>query len=358
VHDDGSGPALYVAGYIQYSGPVHIDHLAKWDGVAWTRVGGGIPGVAPTVYTRCILSYDDGTGPGLYIGGRFANAGNIAASNIAVWKNNTWSTFGSGTSSPNGDVLALAIHDDGSGRGPELYAGGQFTTAGGVAAPCIARWDGAGWNAVGGGVGNIDSSAPAVRALAVWNDGARRDLYLGGLFDFAGSQPSGNIARWNGCGGTGELYCFGDGSGTACPCGNSSAPGSQSGCASSSGQGATLRATGEPSLSGDSLVLHGGSMTNSVVLFFQGAGVAANGDGVVFGDGLRCVSGPFVRLGIRATAAGASIYPAAGDASISTKGAVVTPGTRTYQARYRNAVSFCTPETFNLTNGVAILWVH
>ena len=31
-------------------------------------------------------------------------------------------------------------------------------------------------------------------------------------------------------------------------------------------------------------------------------------------------------------------------------------GTRTYQAFYRNAVSYCTPGTANLTNGWELTW--
>ena len=36
---------------------------------------------------------------------------------------------------------------------------------------------------------------------------------------------------------------------------------------------------------------------------------------------------------------------------------VGTPGTRTYQVWYRNAAAFCNAETFNLTNGVEVVWV-
>jgi len=37
-------------------------------------------------------------------------------------------------------VNALMAFDDGAGGGPALYAGGQFTSAGGVAASNIAKW--------------------------------------------------------------------------------------------------------------------------------------------------------------------------------------------------------------------------
>jgi len=39
----------------------------------------------------------------------------------------------------NADVSTLAVFDDGGG--PALYAGGGFTTAGGVGANRIAKWN-------------------------------------------------------------------------------------------------------------------------------------------------------------------------------------------------------------------------
>src|SRR5262245_23643042 len=39
-----------------------------------------------------------------------------------------------------GPVLAVTVFDDGSG--PALYVGGYFTTAGGLSANSIAKWDG------------------------------------------------------------------------------------------------------------------------------------------------------------------------------------------------------------------------
>lgn len=74
-----------------------------------------------------------------------------------------------GTDSP---VTALAL--DGAG---DLYAGGYFTTAGGVVANNIARWDGISWSALGSGINDN------VYTLTV--DGAG-NLYAGGYFTTAG----------------------------------------------------------------------------------------------------------------------------------------------------------------------------
>lgn len=47
----------------------------------------------------------------------------------------------------NGTVRALLAFDDGSG--PALFVGGDFTTAGGIPANHIAKWDGDHWSALG-----------------------------------------------------------------------------------------------------------------------------------------------------------------------------------------------------------------
>jgi len=147
-------------------------------------------------------------------------------------------------------------------------------------------------------------------------------------------------------------YCFGDGTGTACPCANNGAAGN--GCANSIvPTGGNLGASGVASVSADSVVLTGSGMPNATCLYFQGTTQIS----VVFGDGLRCVGGTVIRLGTKTNVAGSSSYPTGGDQSVSVRG-VIPPagGIRNYQCWYRNAAAFCTPSTFNLTNGVSIPW--
>ena len=154
----------------------------------------------------------------------------------------------------------------------------------------------------------------------------------------------------------GSAFCFGDGSATACPCGNASAPGAQAGCLNSAGTAARLAAVGGASLSADTLRLVGTGMPAGNALYLQGTTVQSGGLGVVLGDGVRCVGGTLVRLGAKTNAGGASVHPAAGDLPISVKGAVLAPGTRTYQVWYRDTASFCGPDPYNLSNAVEIVW--
>ncbi len=150
-------------------------------------------------------------------------------------------------------------------------------------------------------------------------------------------------------------FCFGDGSGTACPCGNAGITGN--GCASSvNAAGANLTTSGSASIGGDTLALLGSGMPNSTCLYFQGTNQQAGGAGVTFGDGLRCAGGTIIRLGTKTNVGGASQYPVGGDVPISIRGANAASDVRTYQAWYRNAADFCTPSTFNLSNGVSLTW--
>ena len=88
------------------------------------------------------------SGTNLYAGGYFDTAGGVTANHIAKWDGNAWSALGLGTGGDDPTVCALAV------SGNDLYAGGSFTTAGGVAANHIAKWDGSTWSALGSGMDN------------------------------------------------------------------------------------------------------------------------------------------------------------------------------------------------------------
>ncbi len=175
--------------------------------------------------------------------------------------------------------------------------------------------------------------------------------------------PAGNFGSLNGlqlvrvAGTLAPGFCFGDGSGTACPCGNAGLPGN--GCANSVNvNGGNLNAVGSASVGTDGFTLLGTGMPSSSALYFQGTLQSAGGAGVIFGDGLRCAAGTVIRLGTKTNVAGMSQYPVAGDLSISVKGLNAPGDMRTYQCWYRNADPvFCTPSTFNLTNGVGVTWI-
>lgn len=122
----------------------------------------------------------DGSG-NLYAGGDFTKAGGVTVNYIARWNGAGWSALGSGM---NGPVSALAVDSNSA-----LYAGGAFTRAGGIAVNNIAKWNGSSWSALGSGTNG------AVNALAVDVTG---NLYAGGVFTTAGGISSRRIAKWTG----------------------------------------------------------------------------------------------------------------------------------------------------------------
>jgi hypothetical protein len=147
-------------------------------------------------------------------------------------------------------------------------------------------------------------------------------------------------------------YCFG--TAALCPCGNAGAPGN--GCANSNfGIGSNLTATGSASVTADTVVITCTNMPNGFSLMFQGTAQAS----AVFGDGLRCVAGVVQRFPVRPNVANSNFYPNPLflDPPLSVMGGIpAAGGTRFYQSWYRDALPFCTPNTFNLSNAVTIVW--
>jgi hypothetical protein len=169
---------VYAAGRFSTAGGVPASRIAMWDGATWSALGSGITGFELDSVDALALD-DNGV---LYAGGDFSVAGGTAASGIAMWDGTTWSALDSGM---DGRVRALAV--DGSGI---LYAAGSFSSAGGVAAANIAAWDGTNWSALGPGIGGS-------AVLAVTADEAGY-VYVGGDFSTAGGGPAINLAVWDG----------------------------------------------------------------------------------------------------------------------------------------------------------------
>ncbi|KAB2965485.1 MAG: hypothetical protein F9K16_01750, partial [Thermoanaerobaculia bacterium] len=236
VFDDGSGPALYVGGTFTTARGLAVNRVARWDGSSWSALGPGLTASSsPSV--DALIVFDDGSGPKLYAGGRFTSSGGATVRYVAKWNGTAWTQVGGNL---NGQVLALAVHDSGAGPqlfatgtfttsgsttynriarlsgsswvtlgtglnstgralasfGGALYVGGSFSSAGGVAASRIARWNGASWSAVGSGVSG--GSTVLVKALTTWDDGSGEVLAVGGRFSSAGGSTANHVATWDG----------------------------------------------------------------------------------------------------------------------------------------------------------------
>lgn len=181
---DAAG-TLYAAGSFSTANgatATSTKYFAKWNGSAWSAVlnyssvGGGSTGV----YAMHI-----GADGWIYLGGNFTNWDGIAAADYIVRYSVVGAAYGAMGTGTNGLVLALAVDRTNT----YLYAGGQFTTAGGVASTAyIARWNlrTVAWESLGGTAVNLD-----VEKIVVDNSNY---VYATGYF----TTPAAFIARYNG----------------------------------------------------------------------------------------------------------------------------------------------------------------
>ncbi|MCB1126775.1 MAG: hypothetical protein KDM81_09785, partial [Verrucomicrobiae bacterium] len=230
-----SGGTVLAGGNLERAGGLPANHIARWDGTDWLTVGSnsGAPvfmGVNPQSLPAVKVSGSDiwvvggsgqyptfnnwngvtwssawfqlegghgldgssypmrsveVSGSDFYVSGDFdavtdpITDTSTPASCIAKWDGNAWSALGEGLDAKARVLVA---------SGTDLYAGGDFTMAGGAAAHHIARWDGTQWLPLGGGV---DGEVTAILVSG-------SDVHVAGEFSNAGGLPANRVARWNG----------------------------------------------------------------------------------------------------------------------------------------------------------------
>jgi hypothetical protein len=170
---------LVVGGYFWAMFP-SIDGIARWNGTAWSPLGAGLqlwggPGTA-----WAIAEAGDGS---LIVGGEFTTAGGQPASNIARWNGVSWSPLGGGA---NGRVRTVHVLPNG-----DVLAAGDFTQAGGVIVNGLARWNGSSWATVPAGASST-TFMNGIFTMAALPDG---DVMVGGSFSGLAGQVSPNLIR-------------------------------------------------------------------------------------------------------------------------------------------------------------------
>jgi hypothetical protein len=97
-----------------------------------------------------------------------------------------WTNLSSGVNGYVQDII-VAANDD-------VYVAGEFTTAGGVSASQIARWDGEAWHALGSGIMTGSYAYPTDMAI-----GPNGDIYVAGRFGSAGGvSKTSYFTCWDG----------------------------------------------------------------------------------------------------------------------------------------------------------------
>jgi hypothetical protein len=182
---------LYVVGTFTSAGGVgNTQGIAKWDGSSWSAM---YTTTSPNTLSVVHVSQVNGD---IYVGGNIPAGGIDSAG--AQWLNvydvsaSTWTIVGaSPTDDLNSFVYAIQIDSNGV-----IYIGGNFTTAGAIAARGVAFWDPnmttPAWQDMDGGV---TGSLGAPEQLLFGDDGY---LYVVGHFSSIGSDTENTrgIARW------------------------------------------------------------------------------------------------------------------------------------------------------------------
>lgn len=180
---DPSGNLYAIGKFTLMGGIANTVRIAKWSGSAWTALGTGMSGGGVGAQDRAVVVDNLGN---VYAGGEFTDAGGSGADFVAKWNGSAWSALGSVTAI-NNTVFALVVDPSNN-----VYAGGNFTDASGVAsADRVAKWNGTAWSALSTG---MDSTVSALERLS------NGMIVAGGAFTTAGGVSAPNIAQWNGTG--------------------------------------------------------------------------------------------------------------------------------------------------------------
>lgn len=166
------GGSLYIVGNFSSVNGTPINHIAKWNGTAWSDAGAGI-----TLNADLMVQSICQVGSQLYastFNNELVGVDWIQTSHILQWNGSAWVTH---TSNINPSVQTMIA------MGNDLVIGGYFDSINGV--PCdnhVARWNGTTWSALGTGV------IGSVNVLK----------YTHGLL-YAGTQVDNEFLReWNG----------------------------------------------------------------------------------------------------------------------------------------------------------------
>ena len=157
---------IYIGGGIYNSDSVELRYIRRFNlsENKWEAVGTGVNG-----RVRCLTV--DGNG-NLFAGGEFTEAGGTSVNYIAKWTGTAWERVGEGC---DNYVLALEYANG------KLYAGGSFKFVGNeVRAQGIAMWNGAEWEAMEQGIYASWGNTYSVHGIAVDTKGK---VYIGGYFD-------------------------------------------------------------------------------------------------------------------------------------------------------------------------------
>ncbi len=148
----------------------------------WQPIGGSASGPV-----RCL--YADTAAGLLYVGGDFGTIGGLPAYQVATWDGANWDTLGPGTGDLGCAAGCNGIRSLVPFQGNVFASGSHYMMAGIVGQGRLNRWDGTRWDTCGNPNGPV---------FLDYSQGRGGDLYaLWGFSEISGS-PANNVARWDG----------------------------------------------------------------------------------------------------------------------------------------------------------------
>ncbi|MCC6660238.1 MAG: hypothetical protein IT437_05060 [Phycisphaerales bacterium] len=183
VQPTGSGRVVY--GRKALLGFPVYQYIMRWDTDHWTEIGD---------FDNLVTDYkvfDDGSGPSLHVIGTFGTVNGRWLPHMARWDGAAWQPVGGGVELAS--ARAMCVYDDGTE--PGLYVA-RMNRGGNLNIHELGRWDGTQWSNVGAGFSS--TGIIEIYSMAVFDDGRGPALYVAGLFSDAGGVPARNLARWDG----------------------------------------------------------------------------------------------------------------------------------------------------------------
>lgn len=179
----GSDGLLYVGGEFTSAGGVaNTPRVARWSGSAWQALSNGANGIVHSIIDPKISNV------AVLIGGAFTNIDGAGTNYLAMWVTTgpAWAPL-EALASPSAQVRALVLDR----RNGHIFAGGAFTTIGGVSAARVAEWQFNYWQAMGSGTD---------QAILWLHQDSSGDIIAAGSANvqFEGRTVPGRAAVWNG----------------------------------------------------------------------------------------------------------------------------------------------------------------
>lgn len=190
------GTTLYIGGdFLNVNGDPAGDQLVKCD--LGSNVTSNVVDADPDIDGAVQALVADASG-NVYAGGTFFNLDGIPqADYVAKYNGSSWSAMGSGLD-PSQGAIDTANVDALATDGTNVYVGADDTDIAGLpAADHVARWDGAGWSAVGSGPGG-DGYFPASATINGLHAVGSRLFAAGAWTNAAGDPLADNVAAFDG----------------------------------------------------------------------------------------------------------------------------------------------------------------